>query len=130
MKVAIDGYGEVEAVATALTLFIYEREFKDENGKPRDLIAEVFGRHKLEYDEGYIDFTVENWNAEVRALWAMVKTANVLADRQGKVAPVDRVPGFDKWIEGVMSLNMREVAQTVVQLASDGFFRTGAAASD
>lgn len=128
MLIDIDGTGEVEALATLYTLVIYEQEFH------ADPIKEVFGKHQVAASDGStmlsLDFTQENWFEETKLLWAMVKTANVLADDRGEVAPVDRVPGFEAWVKRVGKVNMRDIADKVFQEAVDGFFHTGAAVSE
>lgn len=142
MFIDIDGTGEVEILATAYTLVIYEQEFHS------DPIKDVFGKHQLDGDKAgekgvgkdaaaadgsaatlYLDFTQENWIEETRLLWAMVKTANVLADDRGDVAPNDRVPGYREWMKRVGKVNMRDIADAVFDEAVDGFFHTGAAVS-
>lgn len=137
MFIDIDGTGEVEILATAYTLVIYEQEFHS------DPIKDVFGKHQLDGEKAgvkdaaaagsaatlYLDFTQENWVEETRLLWAMVKTANVLADDRGDVAPNDRVPGYMEWMKRVGKVNMRDIADAVFDEAVDGFFHTGAAVS-
>lgn len=129
MLETIEGLGEVDVEATAYTLAIYEQEFKG-----ADLIADVLGTQRATRGAGgeglVVDFATENWMAELRALWAMVKTANRLAEAEGRVAPVDVTPGFSQWIQRVGKVNMREVSSVVATYALDGFFHTGAAASD
>lgn len=141
MFIDIDGTGEIEILATAYTLVIYEQEFHS------DPIKDVFGKHQLDGSEEvgngveraasgdgsaatlYLDFTQENWVEEMKLLWAMVKTANVLADDRGDVAPNDRVPGYVEWTKRVGKVNMRDIADAVFSEAVDGFFHTGAAVS-
>lgn len=126
MFIDIDGSGPVEITATLYTLSLYEQEFGG------DLIKDVFGRHTKDEadDEVLIDMTTNNWNAEIKALWAMVKTAADLKDERGDLAPNDRVPSFKKWSKTVGKINVREIADAVVEEALDGFFHTGAAASE
>ena len=126
MFIDIDGSGPVEITATLYTLSLYEQEFGG------DLIKDVFGRHTKDEadDEVLIDMTTNNWNAEIKALWAMVKTAADLKDERGGLAPNDRVPSFKKWRKTVGKINVREIADAVVEEALDGFFHTGAAASE
>ena len=126
MFIDIDGSGPVEITATLYTLSLYEQEFGG------DLIKDVFGRHTKDEadDEVLIDMTTNNWNAEIKALWAMVKTAADLKDVGGDLARNDRVPSFKKWRKTVGNINVREIADAVVEEALDGFFHTGAAASE
>ena len=125
MVIELDGYGEVEAVATAYTLVVYEQEFKG------DLIKDVFGRHEADDDGAVlIDMTLDNWNAELRALYAMVVTAFELRWDRGDAAPNEKPKPFKEWAKGVGAVNMREIASAVVDESIRGFFRTGAAASE
>lgn len=127
MFINIDGKGEVEIKATMYTLHIYEKEFHS------DLIKDVFGKHevsKTDPDVLVIDYTQENWNEERKALWAMVKTAADLKDEAGDLAPNDRVPGYEKWVMGIGQINVRDIANAVFTEATEGFFHTGAAASE
>lgn len=127
MLIEIGDYGEVEAVATAYTLVLYEQEFGG-----RDLIADVFGRHEGN-DEGgsvVVDFTSDNWLSELRAVWAMVRTAYDLAYDRGDAAPNAKPKPFREWVKGVGKLNMNELSSAIVSECLDGFFHSGAAASE
>lgn len=127
MLIEIGDYGEVEAVATAYTLVIYEQEFGG-----RDLIADVFGRHEGADDGGkvVVDFTSDNWLSELRAVWAMVRTAYDLAYDRGDAAPNDKPKPFREWVKGVGKLDMRSLSVALVTECMDGFFHSGAAASE
>ena len=127
MLIEIGDYGEVEAVATVYTLVLYEQEFGG-----RDLISDIFGRHDGEdSDEGIVvDFTADNWLHELRAAWAMVRTAYDLAYDRGDAAPNDKPKPFREWVKGVGKLNMRELSASIVTECLDGFFHSGAAASE
>ena len=88
------GMGEREFRCTYYTLSIYEQEF---HGDPYekvtgDLIKDVFGKVEVNEnslgatydDEGnivsyVIDYTIDDWNVEKRALWAMLRTAEGLS---------------------------------------------------
>ena len=127
MLIEIGDYGEVEAVATAYTLVLYEQEFGG-----RDLIADVFGRHEGKGDGSavVVDFTSENWLAELRAVWAMVRTAYDLSYDRGDAAPNDKPKPFREWVKGVGKLDMRLLSVALVTECMDGFFHSGAAASE
>lgn len=134
MLVEIGDYGEVEAIATAYTLVIYEQEFKG-----RDLIADVFGKSDVKSDgkgdgedDGtvVIDFTSERWLNDLRALWAMVVTAYELAYDRGDAAPNDRPKPFMEWAKGIGKVNMRSITYALLGECMDGFFHTGAAVSE
>lgn len=125
MLIDIDGSGEVEATATALTLLIYEQEFKS------DLIKDVFGRTEAaQVRSDAVDFTIDNWFEELKALWAMVMTAYELKADRGDAAPNDRPKPFKQWVRGIGKLNFRDVSNAVISEAMDGFFHTGAADSE
>lgn len=129
MQFHTEGYGDIDIEATAHTLVLYEQEFKS------DLIKDVFGKREQAKDSDgsavvLFDYTVDNWNDELKALWAMAKTANDLADERGEVAPKDRIKSYTKWVKGLGKVNMRDVANAVVSCCMDGFFHTGAAVSE
>lgn len=128
MLINIGDYGEVEAIATAYTLVVYEQEFGGS-----DLIADVFGRHEAtrgDSGELVVDFTSDNWLPELKALWAMVVTAYELRYDRGDAAPNDRPKSFKQWVKGVGKLNMRDVSYRLVEECMDGFFHTGADVSE
>ena len=126
-----DGSGEREYMATAYTLALYEQEFRHpDSGKPRSLIADVFGRIDLRDalknfdDEGNliaIDYTLDNWEGELRAFWAMLKTAYEVRKREGKDVPV--VGSYTDWCLTCGQIDMKEISKLVVTEAQAGFFR-------
>ena len=129
MQFHTEGYGDIDIEATAHTLVLYEQEFKS------DLIKDVFGKREQVKDADgstvvLFDYTVDNWNDELKALWAMAKTANDIANDAGEVAPKDRITSYTKWVKGLGKVNMRDVANAVVSCCMDGFFHTGAAVSE
>lgn len=133
------GENEFEIKATVHTLVVYEREFKDKPQYPGitgDIIKDVFGKHQYRKEDETVlvfDYTQENWNEEVKALWAMAKTASDIKESRGDLAPNDRVPGFEEWHSKVFldsQVNLYDVANAVAQEAMEGFFHTGAAASE
>lgn len=130
---------------TSRTLTIYEQAFhSDENPKVTgDMIADVMGKQRLDEDSGpfltdddgnivgvIIDFTADNWNAEKRALWAMLKTQSEIDDRHG--VEHERVPSYFEWDRMLVEWepNMREVSNIVGEELNRGLFRAGAAASE
>lgn len=122
---------EHEYEATTYTLMVYEQEFK------KDLIKDVFGRidtrqAQSNFDEdGNLvawDYTIENWNAELRAFWAMLRTSYEIARSEGRQpAPV---PPFVQWCLKTRSIDMGQVSQAVFNECQRGLFRSGAAASE
>lgn len=125
MKVYVEGYGELEARATALTLVIYEQEFGS------DIIKDVFGRHEAEKSDGpVVDFTIDNWFGELKALWALVMTDYQLRKDSGDAAPNEDPGRFLSWVRKVGKVNFREIASAVFDECMDGFFHTGAAVSE
>lgn len=113
--------------ATTYTLVAYEQEF---NG---DLIKDVFGRIDVRnaarnFDENgnlvAMDYTIDNWNAELRAFWAMLKTSYEIARSEGRKAEV--VPPFVQWCLKTKSIDMGQVSQAVFDECQRGLFRSGA----
>lgn len=122
-----DGSGEQEILATAYTTVLYEQEFKS------DIIKDIFGRIDLRhaasnFDESgnvvVIDYTIDDWNAELRALWALLKTAYEVSKRNGEKRK--RVPGFTEWVMGIGPIDFHAISRDVVAECERGFFRAGA----
>ena len=119
-----DGSGqEREVIASAYTLMVYEQEFKS------GMIEDVYGKIKItneDYDEDgnttVADFTIDNWFAYVKALWAMLKTGADLARAEGR--QYTKVPSFREWSLKATELDMRTVSTIVIQECQRGFFRT------
>lgn len=125
-----DGKGEHEVIASAHTLMIYEQEFKS------GLIEDVFGRISLAGHENDVDssgnlvvadYTIDNWTAYLKALWAMLKSASDLARAEGREH--EEVPPFGRWSLSVTEIDMAEVSRVVVTECQRGLFRAGAASS-
>ena len=136
------GMGDREFRCTYRTLTIYEHEFRDPDGNPADLISDVMGKVRMSADETgieidddgniaavVIDYTRDNWNAQKRALWAMLKTAEAIAIKRG--LDVEQVPSFREWDESLLECepDLREVSLAVGNELQRGLFRGGAAAS-
>jgi hypothetical protein len=136
------GLGEQEIRCTYRTLTIYEHEFRDKDGEPADLIADVMGKVRISVeDTGFefnedgsisaviYDYTRDNWNAQKRALWAMLRTAERIAKKNG--TPCTPVPDFEAWDESLLECepDLREVSLAVANELQRGLFRAGAAAS-
>jgi hypothetical protein len=122
---------EREYEATTYTLFIYEQEFKG------DLIKDVFGRIDVRnaaknFDENgnmvAVDYTIDNWMAELRAFWAMLKTSEAIARRENRT--VAQVPSFVEWCLCTSGIDMGEISQAVFDECQRGLFHAGAAASE
>ena len=139
------GNGPVEYRCTARTLVIYEQAFYNDKF-PRvtgDLIADVYGKRTIdenafgiEYDDNgnitsfVVDMTADNWGAELRALWAMVRTQAEIDKKNG--VKRDPVPMFPAWSESVdeWTPDMKELSKVVFEELDRGLFRAGAAASE
>ena len=138
------GMGEKEFRCTARTLTIYEQAFHSDPYEKvtGDLIADVLGKQRiteesmgLEFDkDGQIvaitaDFTTDNWGAEWRALWAMLKTQDEI-DTKHQVEH-ERVPSYKQWDSDNAEAepDMRAVSEAVCNELYRGLFRAGAAAS-
>jgi len=122
---------EHEYEATTYTLVCYEQEFKS------DLIKDVFGRIDVRtavqnFDEAgniiAMDYTIDNWNAELRAFWAMLRTSAEIARSEGR--PAEVVPPFVQWCLKTRSIDMGQVSQAVFDECQRGLFRSGAADSE
>lgn len=129
---------------TSRTLTIYEQEFHSDSN-PRvtgDMIADVMGKQIVDDqsgpfifdDEGnlrgiVIDYRGDNWNAERRALWAMLRTQAEIDSIHG--VKHDPVPSYAEWDRSLVEWepDMREVGLIVGQELNRGLFRAGAAAS-
>lgn len=122
---------EHEYEATTYTLVVYEQEFKS------DLIKDVFGRidtraASQNFDENgnlvAMDYTIDNWNGELRAFWAMLKTSAEIARSEGRFA--EQVPPFMTWCLKTRSIDMGQISQAVFDECQRGLFRAGAADSE
>ena len=137
------GNGEQEFRCTSYTTTVYEQEFRDDpNPKiTGDLIADVMGvvkfssRDAIEIeDDGTvtlnIDYTGDNWNAEKRAFWAMLRTEAIVRQDAGERYP--NVPSYAEWDRSVASCepDMNEFRTAVCNELQRGLFRAGAAASE
>lgn len=139
------GNGELEFRCTARTLVIYEQAFYNDKF-PRvtgDMIADVFGKRVvgedslgLKFDDDgnieaiVVDYTTDNWQAELRALWAMLRTQAEIDKKNG----VKREPvlAFVPWSEALADWepDMRSISSMVYEEMNRGLFRAGAAASE
>lgn len=68
------------------------------------------------------DYTREHWDADLRALWAMLRTAEKKAELKGGV-PMNPTPAYDAWLMGIDAINMNQVADVVGRECSDKLFR-------
>lgn len=129
MKYDYDNTGkERDVVASPHTLIIYEQQFKS------GLIEDVFGRisiggHEHDIDEHgnlvVADYTIDNWTAYLKALWAMLKSGADLARAEGR--KFEPVPNFEEWSIRATNLDMSEISRVVVTECQRGLFRAGAA---
>jgi len=138
------GMGEQNFRCTARTLLIYEQEFHSDPYErvTGDLIADVFGKHVVTEDslglsfdaEGnidaiVIDYTSDNWGAELRALWAMLKTQGEIDAKHGENK--EPVPSFKEWSRQILEceIDIKQLSNAIVEELDRGLFRAGAAAS-
>lgn len=136
------GMGEREFRCTYRTLTIYEHEFRDKDGNPADLVADVMKKVRMSAEDTGIevgedgsiqavifDYTNDDWNAQKRALWAMLKTAESIANRHGR--DIEPVPSYKDWDESLLECepDLREISFAVCNEIQRGLFRAGAAAS-
>lgn len=129
---------EREYEATTYTLMVYEQEFCNSSNEnvTGDLIKDVFGRIDIRQaarnidDNGNtvaFDFTIDNWSAELRAFWAMLKTSEAICKRDNR--PCLPVPSFVQWCLSTRSIDMGQVSQCVWDECQRGLFRSRAAIS-
>ena len=126
-----DGSGvERETVVSVHTLVTYEQQFQ------KGLIEDVFRKVDLREhadmvdEDGMLvqaDYTIDNWMAYVRALWAMLRSASDLARVEGR--PYEKVPPFEEWSICVSNINMTELSTFVVVSIQEDLFRSTAATS-
>lgn len=70
-----------------------------------------------------VDYTHENWEADLRALWAMFRCARAAGRTQ-----VD-VPPFDEWLRSLGPVDMWAVSEFVVGACNRELFRPAAQAA-
>lgn len=135
---------EVEFMCADKTTELYEQAFyNDDSPKVTgDIIADVFGRQRaggnsfVERDEDgnvtaiVIDYTCDNWNAEIRALWAMAKTQD-LYNRAHGGKPLD-IPSYESWRAQFEweETDRRTMSHAILEELNRGLFLAGAAASE
>ena len=105
---------------------VYEQEFKS------DLIKDVFGtidltKEEIGVDEDgnvvRVDYTNNNWIAELKAFWAMLKTSEAIARREGRKA--EPVPRFIEWCLTTEEVNLWELSRITIFELNRGLFRAG-----
>ena len=67
-----------------------------------------------------IDYTVDNWEASVRAYWAMLRTGDALS------GGAQTTPSFDAWVASIGDVDLKEVSNTVLSCMEDGVFHSRA----
>lgn len=139
------GVGEREFRCTYLTLTIYEQEFHSDpyHKVTGDLIADVFGKVRvtedamgIEYDADgnvtaiTVDYTMDDWNVEKRALWAMLKTSCEIAELHGE-RDFPQIGSFKDWDRTLIECepDLRALSYAITAELQRGLFRPGAAAS-
>lgn len=71
-----------------------------------------------------LDYTTDNWEAYVRALWAMLRTAEEAARASGR--PVaDPTPPYESWVRSLGPVNMTALSNAVFEETQRGLFHTG-----
>lgn len=64
-----------------------------------------------------LDYTADNWEAYLRAMWAMARTAD--AARNAK-----DTPAYAKWAASLGPVNMADISRVVFEQVQGGLFRT------
>ena len=133
---------ETEFICTSYTTTVYEQAFRADPYErvTGDIIADVMGRMRVSGNDIIgsdedgnlvvtIDYTRDNWQAEKRALWAMIKTATEIRRINGeKVKPT---PSYPEWDRSLVAWepDFREMSYAVCGELQRGLFRAGADAS-
>ena len=115
---------------TAYTMLIYEQTFPEsekaeKRGITGDIISDVLGKVPVDdaSDGGkYIRFDLDRWNAELRAFWAMLKTAETIAERKGKRHA--NVADWHSWVLDAGEVDMQAISNAVVPELQKGCFRS------
>ena len=137
------GLGEQEIRCTAWTFVIYEQEFHSDpvEGITGDLIADAMGKIIVTSDDlisvnedgAFVtvveDYTRVDWNATMRGLWAMLRTAVDISQSKGRTGA--QIGSYDDWTRSLLEVepDMQEVRRIVGEELQRGLFRAGAAAS-
>lgn len=120
-----------EYEATTYTLVVYEQEFKS------NLISDIFGRIDVrEAEKNFdangnlvaMDYTIDNWTAELKAFWTMLKTSADIARSENR--HFEQVPPFTQWCLKTRTIDMGEISKAVFDECQRGLFRAGAADSE
>ena len=114
---------------TAYTMFIYEQTFPESDNAAKrgitgDIISDVLGKVPVDDADGggkYIRFDLDRWNAELRAFWTMLKTAEAIAEQKGKRHT--KVPDWHSWILAAGEIDMSAISHAVVPELQKGCFR-------
>ncbi len=69
-----------------------------------------------------VDYTREHWDADLRCLWAMLRTFEKKAQLAGGIVK-SPTPDYDAWLMGIDAINMNQVADLVARECADKIFR-------
>lgn len=67
------------------------------------------------------DYTKDNWGAYLKALWAMLRTADELGESERPT------PGWDRWVKSLGPVDMRQISDLVITECQEKLFRSPAA---
>lgn len=104
-----DGSGvKREYAASVYTFDLYEETFGG------DLIKDIFGKVESPDDDSAIvlDFSSDNWTAELHAFWCMLKTADAIASAKG--VDHEPVPPYARWVLETTDIDIQAVSGAVV----------------
>ena len=109
-----------KAEITFYTAVLYESEFRS------DIIADLFGvqgqdRNPFSFNGenlAEIDFTKVGWLSVAKATWAALKTAD------------SSIPSYQAWMKKARGVNFWDLRETLLEDASDCFFRAAVAEED
>lgn len=111
----------LSAEVTFYTALLYEQEFQS------DIVADLFGTQGKDSNpfsvskKGAvvaIDFSKVSWLSVAKATWAALKTVD------------STIPSYTAWMKETKGVNFWDLRESLLEDASDCFFRTDAAEED
>lgn len=122
-----DFYGVIDlssgSKTEVVTADFVANRLEEANGKKlsktvSDLVNKAFPAEVMTV----LDYTSDNWEQALKALWAMVKTGEKVDISNGKMV-ADPIPDFNTWLIELGNVNMSEICAAVLQETQHGLFR-------
>lgn len=116
-----DCYGRVEViggdgeVVTAGRVKQALRSALPEGEELPQEVSDLVDRAFPQYFTAALDYTTEHWEADVRAMWAMRKTADEMAG--------EPTPSFKDWVASLGPVNMTDLSHAILEESQRGLFR-------